>query len=91
MNNKIVAGLCLLSLAAAVAPVQAGDPDPNQCLECHEPAMDWAGMSVEEIIAAARVPDNKQHKANESLTDENLRLIIARLMPDEVPEEMPTK
>ncbi len=79
MNKTIVAGLCLLVLAGAVMPALA--QDPPRCLECHEPAEDWAGMTVEEIMAAAKKPDNKRHEPNQALTDEQLRLIIAELLP----------
>ena len=79
MKKTIFAGLCVLTLSGGVL---AGDPDPNQCLECHEPTEDWAGMTAEEIIVAARAPDNKRHKNNQSLSEEQLRLIIADLLPE---------
>jgi len=79
MNKNFVAGLCLLALSSAVMPALA--QDPPQCLECHEPAEDWAGMKVEEIMAAAKKPGNKRHEPIQSLTDEQLRLIIAELLP----------
>ena len=78
MKKTIFAGLCALTLCSAAL---AGDPDPNQCLDCHEPAVDWAGMTVAEIMEAAKSPDNKRHKDNQSLTEEQLRQIIADLMP----------
>jgi hypothetical protein len=81
MNKKIVAGLCLWSLSSVAIPALAADSDPQQCLECHEPIEDWAGMTPEQIIAAARAPDNKRHKANQDLTDEQLRLMIGVLIP----------
>jgi len=82
MKKILFVGVCAMTLAGAVPPVQAGDPDPAQCLECHEPTEDWAGLTVEEIMVKARAPDNKRHQNNQSLTDEQLRLIIASLMPD---------
>ncbi len=81
MNKKIVAGLCLWGFSSAALPVLAADTDPQQCLECHEPIEDWAGMTVDEIIAEAKAPDNKRHEANQALTDEQLKLIIGELMP----------
>jgi hypothetical protein len=81
MNKKTIAGLCLLSLSSVALPVFAADTDPQQCLECHEPIEDWAGMTVDEIIVEAKAPDNKRHEANEALTDEELRVIIGVLMP----------
>lgn len=81
MNNKLVAGLCLLSLSSVVMPVFAADPDPQQCMECHEPTEDWAGLTVDEIIAKAKDPENKRHAPNQALTDEQLKLIIGVLLP----------
>lgn len=81
MNKKLLAGLSLIALACVGTSALAADPDPNQCLECHEPGEDWTGMSVDEIIKAARAPDNKRHVNNQALSDEQLRLIIATLLP----------
>lgn len=81
MNKRIVAGLCLWSLSGIALPVLAQDTDPQQCLECHEPIEDWAGMTNEEIIKAARDPDNKRHAGHEALSDEQLTLIIGVLIP----------
>jgi hypothetical protein len=81
-KNKIIAGLCCLALSSVVVPVLAGDPNANQCLECHEPLEDWQGMTVDEIVADAKAPGNKRHKDNEAISDEEMRLIVARLMPD---------
>jgi hypothetical protein len=82
MKKTIFAGLCVLTLSGGLPPALAGNPDPNQCLECHEPTEDWAGLTATEIIAAAKSPDNKRHKNNLSLSDEQLRLIIADLLPE---------
>jgi hypothetical protein len=82
MNRKLVAGFSLMALTSVGMPALAADPDPNQCLECHEPGEDWAGMSVDEIIKAARAPDNKRHENNQALSDEQLRLIITALLPN---------
>ena len=46
MKKTIFVGLCCLTLVGAVLPTLAADTDPNQCLECHEPAEDWAGLTV---------------------------------------------
>jgi hypothetical protein len=83
MIKKMLTSLCFSTLCIVAIPGQAGDPDPQQCMECHEPAEDWAGMSVEEIMADARAPDNKRHEDNQSLSDEQLRLIIGALLPIE--------
>jgi hypothetical protein len=82
MKNSNLAGLCLWALCSAAMPVIAADTDPNQCLECHEPAEDWAGLTLEEIVVEAKAPGNKRHKDNEALSDEQLKLIILSLMPE---------
>lgn len=81
MNKKVVAGLCFWGLSGIALPVLAADTDPQQCLECHEPIEDWAGMTVDEIIVEAKAPGNKRHEANQALTDEQLRLMIGVLLP----------
>lgn len=53
--------------------------DSEACLECHEPQEDWVGMSVEEMLAAAKDPGNKRHKDTRELGDEELLAIIAEL------------
>lgn len=82
MKKNIVAGLCYGALLCAGLPALAADTDPNQCLECHEPAEDWQGMSMEEIMNDARDPENKRHKDNQAFTDEQLKLIILSLFPE---------
>ena len=82
MKKNSVVGLCLWALCSAATPVMAADTDPNQCLDCHEPAEDWAGMSMEELIADARDPDNKRHADNQAFSDEQLKLIITSLLPE---------
>ena len=78
MNKKMLAGLCLWGISTVAL---AANTDPNQCLDCHEPSEDWAGMTVDEIIAEAKAPDNKRHEDHQALTDEELRLMIGRLVP----------
>ena len=81
MKKLTVVGLCVWALFGATLPVLAQDPNPNQCLDCHEPAEDWANMTIEQIVAAAKNPENKRHADNMALSDEQLKLIIGRLMP----------
>jgi hypothetical protein len=82
MKNKLVAGIVFatLSISAAVAPVFAGDAD--LCLDCHEPAEDWQGMSAAEIMATAKDADIKRHADNQELSDEQLQAIIAELLQE---------
>jgi Na+-translocating ferredoxin:NAD+ oxidoreductase RnfC subunit len=62
------------------APVLAGDAD--LCLDCHEPAEDWEGMSADEILAKAKDAGIKRHADNAELSDEQLAAMIAELMAD---------
>jgi hypothetical protein len=50
-------------------------------MDCHEPAEDWEGMTSEEVLAIARDPSIKRHKDNQALSDEQLKAIIAELLP----------
>lgn len=81
MKKSTLVGLCLLALSGAALPALAQDPDPNQCLDCHEPAEDWANMTIDQIVAAAKNPENKRHADNMALSDEQLKLIVGRLVP----------
>lgn len=81
VRKSTLIGACVLAFSGAALPVSAQDPDPNQCLDCHEPAEDWAGMTVEQIIAGAKNPENKRHADSDALSDEQLKLMIGRLLP----------
>ena len=80
MKDSIGAGIVgvALSVSAVVAPVFAGDAD--LCLDCHEPAEDWEGMSAAEVLATAKDADIKRHADNQALSDEQLQAIIAELL-----------
>ena len=82
MKNIMGAGIVFLALSvsAVIAPVFAGDAD--LCLDCHEPAEDWEGMSAAEIMATAKDPDIKRHADNQELSDEQLQAIIVELLQE---------
>lgn len=70
-----------LVLAAALgASLAASAGDPELCLDCHEPAEDWAGMSPQEILATAKDKKIKRHEDNQELSDEVLAAMIAELL-----------
>lgn len=76
---------CALAVAAllqlgSIATVNAGEEE--QCLDCHEPAEDWEGLSRAEIVEAIRAPDNRRHKDNRELSDEQITAILAELLPE---------
>lgn len=79
--HQSVTALCLAALLAG-APFAAADhaaDDTELCLDCHEPAEDWAGLSAEEIFATARDPGIKRHADNQELSDEALKALIGEL------------
>ena len=78
MNRKLTAIFAMTATLGMVAPVFAGDAD--MCLDCHEPAEDWAGMTPDEILAQAKDASIKRHADNADLTDEQLKAMIADLM-----------
>ena len=82
MKKIIGAGILIagFSVSAVVAPVFAGDAD--MCLDCHEPAEDWEGMSAAEVMAKAKDAGIKRHSDNQALSDEQLQAIIAELLQE---------
>lgn len=79
MNTALRIGL-LASLASIFA-VGAYAGDAEECLDCHVPEEDWVGMSMEEIMASAKDASIKRHKDNKSLSDDELKAILADLLP----------
>jgi len=79
MNKSLFAGMIFVAACGTALPALAADPEA--CLDCHEPAEDWAGMSADEILADAKDPGNKRHKDHADLSDEQLQAMIAEIMP----------
>ena len=79
MKNNLFAVTMAITLCAAVAPAMAAD-EPL-CMDCHEPAEDWEGMSSDEVLAEAQDASNRRHEENRALSDEQLKAIIAELLP----------
>lgn len=80
MKKQLIAAVMSVALVGAVAPVLAGDA--SLCLDCHEPAEDWEGMSADQVFADARAAGNKRHNDIGDLSDEQLKAIIAELLPE---------
>lgn len=79
--KKIASSLWCLSLAAVLGfSTAALADDPEICLDCHEPAEDWEGMSAEDIFAEAKNANIKRHADNLEIPDETLQAIIAELL-----------
>ncbi len=72
--------LLLAALAATSFSLAAQAQDDIVCLDCHEPAEDWQGMSPEEILQHAMDPENKRHEDNKQFTEEQLKAMIAQLL-----------
>ena len=79
MKNALLTACTALLLALAM-PLYAGDEE--LCLDCHEPAEDWEGMSVEEILAAAQDTGIKRHADNADFTAEQLKAFVEILMAE---------
>lgn len=71
----------LFALVAATAiSLSAFAGDEEVCLDCHEPAEDWEGMSAQEILATASDTSIKRHADNAEFSEDQLKVIIATLM-----------
>ena len=81
MKKNLLAGMLVAAVCAGALPVFAGDE--ALCLDCHEPAEDWEGMSADELLTDAKDQSNKRHKKEGVLdmSDEDLKAVIAELMP----------
>ncbi len=78
MNKRLYASLLALLLGSALLPAHAGDEE--LCLDCHEPAEDWEGMSAEEIVETAADTSIKRHADNAEFSEEQLKAIVATLL-----------
>ena len=78
MNKNLIATLVFATSLGAVSPVFAGDA--YICLDCHEPAEDWEGMSVDEILAQAKDSSIKRHADNADMSDDQLKAMITQLL-----------
>ena len=76
--KTIYASLIALFICTAAPVSFAGDEE--LCLDCHEPAEDWEGMSADEILETAADTSIKRHKDNAEFNEEQLKAIIATLL-----------
>ena len=79
MKKNLLAGVLVAAVCAGALPVFAGDE--AMCLDCHEPAEDWEGLSSEDILAQAKDASIRRHADNQDLSDEQMKALIAELMP----------
>ncbi len=68
--------------AASLFSLGAVAGDEELCLDCHEPAEDWEGMSAEEILATAADTSIKRHADNAEFSEEQLKVMIAALLEE---------
>lgn len=80
MNKTLIAGMMVVALCSGGLPALAGDD--ALCLDCHEPAEDWEGLSVDDILAQAKDASIRRHADNQELSDDQLKAMIAELMPE---------
>ncbi len=78
MKTRIFASLLAILLGSAFLPAHAGDEE--LCLDCHEPAEDWEGMSAEEVLEVASDTSIKRHADNAEFSEEQLKAIVATLL-----------
>ena len=78
MKNNLLAVVAITAAFGVAVPALAGDAD--LCLDCHEPAEDWEGMSADEVMAEAKDMSIKRHADNADLSDEQLKAIVAELL-----------
>ena len=71
---------CLAIATAALISLGAWAGDEELCLDCHEPAEDWEGMSAEEILQKASDLSIKRHADNAEYSQEQLKAMIALLL-----------
>lgn len=75
---------CIAIAAAALLSLGALADDDALCLDCHEPAEDWEGLSAEEILETARDTSIKRHADNAEFSEEQLKAMIASLLEESV-------
>ena len=80
MKNVLLSLLVAVAVTGITGPLSA--EEQAVCLECHEPAEDWEGMSCTEILAMAMDQSVKMHKDHRELSEEQLKEIIGTLLPE---------
>ena len=76
--KKLFLALSAAALVSLGGTAYAGDEE--LCLDCHEPAEDWEGMSAEEVLETAADTSIKRHADNADFSEEQLKAIVATLL-----------
>ncbi len=78
--------LTIVFVAAFGLTAPTFSEDDNLCLDCHEPAEDWEGMTAEAILEHAMDGSIKRHLDNKEFSEEQLKAMIAELLAKPAPE-----
>ena len=75
----LATGALAFSGAALAGDAAAGAKKADACLDCHEPAADFAGQKADAIAASIKtaLAANSQHKPKLTLTDADVADIAA--------------
>ncbi len=76
--KKLILALSSAAMLGLAGATYAGDEE--LCLDCHEPAEDWEGMTAEEVLESASDTSISRHADNAEFSEEQLKAIIASLM-----------
>ena len=76
--KKALLALSTATLLGLGGTAYAGDEE--LCLDCHEPAEDWEGMSAEEILETAADTSIKRHADNAEFSEEQLKAVVSTLL-----------
>ena len=80
MRRHRITGLAVTALSLFAFHGQLWAEEGPICLDCHEPAEDWQGLSQDKILATAKDSTITRHVDNAEYSDEQLRAMIAELL-----------
>lgn len=78
--KRALISLLATAMFTLVSPTYAGDEE--LCMDCHEPAEDWEGMSAQEVLETTADTSIKRHADNAEFSEEQLKAIVATLLAD---------
>jgi hypothetical protein len=79
MKRSVTAILVGSVMSVSLAVLAEGE---ELCLDCHEPAEDWEGMTAEKIYEMAADTTIKRHADNAEFDEAQLRAMIAALLAE---------
>lgn len=81
VNARVGKAWIFMAAIALLSPAVVAQEE--LCLDCHFPAEDWEGLSAQEVYEVAIDVEIKRHKDNSTLSEEELRAIIEKLLSEE--------